>query len=79
MSIVYEPLRTHSCGPNKYGYWLANCWDRIGTVRVCNECGRGWVAVKSPDPGVMVRQWVREGWFARRRRLRRPADTGETT
>lgn len=74
-SLAYEPPRKHSCGPNRYGYWLAHGYDRPGTVRVC-ECGRSWVALKDPNPGSCVNIWKPEGRFARWRRERKTARRG---
>lgn len=70
MTVVHAPDRRHECGPNRYGYWLNHHHDLPGTVREC-ACGKSWVAWKDhSDPGFMGVKWRREGWWARRRRLR---------
>jgi hypothetical protein len=71
MSVAYQPPAQHHCGPNRYGYWLDACFDAVGTVRECG-CGKTWVAFRDHyDVGYVGVKWRREGWLARRRRVRR--------
>lgn len=69
--VVYTPDRRHHCGPSEHGYW-SEMWNApAGTVRGC-ECGKTWVAFRDrTDPGYMGVKWRREGWLARRRRIKR--------
>jgi hypothetical protein len=75
MSIVYQPEPEHYCGPNRYGYWtdFPPSLGRpvVGTVYQCRECHKSWVAYEDPRPGGMGLKWRREGWWERRRRVRR--------
>lgn len=77
---VYTPEHRHSCGPNRFGYWLDHHHDMPGTVRECRVCGRSWVAWRDrSDPGYMGVKWRREGWWARWRRHRRSVANGDQT
>jgi hypothetical protein len=70
VSVVYEPEIRHHCGPNRYGIMADAPSDRPGTVRECS-CGKSWVAYRDEfDVGYMGVKWRREGWLARRRRIR---------
>lgn len=69
--VMYTPSSRHHCGPNEYGYWDEMWLAAEGTVRQC-ECGKAWVAFRDRmDPGYMGVKWRREGWLARRRRIKR--------
>ncbi len=64
MTLIALPPGRHSCGPNKYGVWLKNSYDAVGTVRSC-ECGKTWVAIENPQPGTCYVLWREEGMIAR--------------
>lgn len=72
IEVIPPDTTNHRCGPNRSGFWL-NHWNRTpGTVLACTICNKSWVAVKPhPMSGYMGVLWFREGWFARRRRLKR--------
>jgi hypothetical protein len=77
MSVVYQPPTGHHCGPNRYGYWLDASFDAAGTVREC-ACGKTWVAYRDrAEVGYVGVKWRREGWLARRRRVRRRSPSEE--
>lgn len=75
--VVHVPERSHRCGPRLSGIWLEHIYDVPGTVREC-ACGRTWVACVG-GRGWAVVLWYREGWWARRRRLRLERMGSQTT